>query len=78
MTNNCRKWLEKQGNEFMQPFAEYLTSEECCEFTGDDSACPGWYSRLSAPGYLDCTEWQGPYATEDEALEGLYETYGDD
>lgn len=21
----------------------------------------GWFFRLSAPGYLDCTEWDGPH-----------------
>lgn len=28
----------------------------------------GWCARLSAPGYLDCTEWSGPFPTEDLAL----------
>lgn len=28
----------------------------------------GWYSRLSAPGYLDATDWHGPFETSDEAL----------
>ena len=22
---------------------------------------PGWYHRLTAPGYLDCTDWTGPF-----------------
>jgi hypothetical protein len=35
----------------------------------------GWWSRLSAPGYLDCTDWQGPYKTEREALIDLAETH---
>lgn len=35
----------------------------------------GWYARLSAPGYLDCTSWDGPYATEEEALEAVKEQY---
>lgn len=38
----------------------------------------GWFARLSAPGYMDCTEWQGPYETEAEALADLAETFGDD
>jgi hypothetical protein len=37
-----------------------------------------WFSRLSAPGYLDCTDWEGPYDTKKEALKGLYEIYGQD
>lgn len=36
----------------------------------------GWYGRLSAPGYLDCTEWDGPYDTADEALCAVKEAYG--
>jgi hypothetical protein len=31
----------------------------------------GWYARLSAPGYLDCTSWDGPHATRDAALASL-------
>ena len=27
----------------------------------------GWYYRLSAPGYMDCTDWSGPYASLTEA-----------
>ena len=41
--------------------------------------CPktGWLARLSAPGYMDCTDWS-PYDTEEEAVAGLKEMYGDD
>ena len=35
----------------------------------------GWYGRLSAPGYLDCTDWQGPYPTTEEALDSIKEQY---
>lgn len=28
----------------------------------------GWCARLSVPGYLDCTDWCGPYETEEQAL----------
>src|SRR5271167_1082360 len=35
----------------------------------------GWYGRLSASGYLDCTDWHGPYATADEALDAVKEQY---
>lgn len=37
-----------------------------------------WMARLSAPGYLDCTEWTGPFETEAEARAYLSDTYGDD
>lgn len=31
----------------------------------------GWYARLSAPGYLDCTPWEGPFRSERGALRSL-------
>jgi len=36
---------------------------------------PGWYARLSAPGYLDCTEWSGPFERGDDALAYVCELY---
>ena len=35
----------------------------------------GWYARLSAPGYLDCTEWDGPHGSEESAIASVCETY---
>jgi hypothetical protein len=37
----------------------------------------GWGARLSAPGYLDCTEWS-VFDTEEEARESVAEMYGED
>lgn len=37
----------------------------------------GWGARLSAPGFLDCTEW-AVFETEREALDYLRDMYGDD
>lgn len=36
-----------------------------------------WFSRLSAPGFTDCTSWEGPYYTEEGAMYGLYLVHGD-
>lgn len=38
----------------------------------------GWYARLSAPGYLDCTDWVGPFETEEEADGYLGDYYDGD
>ena len=35
-----------------------------------------WFARLSAPGYLDATDWGVPHDTEEAALWDLYEVYG--
>ncbi len=78
---DVRAWWDSQSSEFMQPVAEYFQAGEI-EFEADgneeNEPCKaGWYARLSAPGYMDCTEWQGPYATESEAARGLFETFAD-
>ncbi len=35
----------------------------------------GWWFRLSAPGYLDCTDWHGPFDAEHEAREFVQDYY---
>ncbi len=60
---------------FMVPTVEFLNESEAQEYTDDTEARPGYYSRLSAPGYMDCTEWRGPYFTAEEALVELCELY---
>ena len=35
----------------------------------------GWYARFSAPGYLDCTPYIGPYDSAEQALDELAESW---
>ena len=35
----------------------------------------GWWSRLSAPGYMDATDWMGAYKTAEEALAAVKDEY---
>ena len=44
---------------------------------GDAQVEHGWLARLSAPGYMDCTDWSA-HKTEQEAREYLEEMYGSD
>lgn len=55
----------------MEPFlsGSNVVSVECVE---------GWFARLSAPGYLDSTDWSGPFPSEAAALAHLEEMYGED
>lgn len=34
-----------------------------------------YFARFSAPGYMDATDWQGPYDTEEEARADLATTF---
>lgn len=38
----------------------------------------GYFSRLSASGYLDCTDWDGPYETLYECVWDLFNNYYDE
>lgn len=78
LSADCQKWIDYQEQQFMRPSIAYLSEQDAIEYTGDDEAEPGYYGRLSAPGYLDCTDWTGPFNSPEEALEGLYDLYGDD
>lgn len=35
----------------------------------------GWFWRLSAPGYMDCTDWCGPFDTLEDAKADCRDTY---
>lgn len=61
----------------MKPVADYLTAEEATEYTAEpgETAEAGWYGRLSAAGYMDCSEWSGPFKTEEQALNYVMEFY---
>jgi hypothetical protein len=56
--------------------------EACKDYTQNReaysiSARTGWGARMSAPGYLDCTDWS-VFDSEDEARAFLAEFYGDE
>lgn len=46
-----------------------MDEDELCEVK------EGYLARMSAPGYLDCTEWSA-FKTEKEAKDFLEEAYG--
>lgn len=72
----CRKAFEGQ---FMQPkFYRGIDIQEELIEAGLDAEDDSFYCRLSASGYLDCTDWSGPYVTIDDAANALVEMYGDD
>ena len=78
--------MRNTDTAFMVPTAIYMSEADAAECVLDESdpwqldgepepAEAGWYSRLSAPGYMDCTEWDGPHANAFRALRSCCETY---
>jgi len=43
--------------------------------SGLDVEPNGVYCRLSASGYLDCTEWNGPFESVKDAAQDMLDTY---
>jgi hypothetical protein len=59
------------GDDELEPFASY------CEGEPDQATLRhGWLARLSAPGYMDCTEWSA-FSSFEAAADYLLDTYGD-
>ena len=59
---------------------ESILVEQGYEDLGDDEEITAtyedkWFCHLSADGYMDQTEWSGPFDTEDEAREYIRDTY---
>lgn len=65
---------EDMDPDCLDSFRDYIEGSEIYSV----EPITGWFARLSAPGYLDCTEWLGPFDTEQEALKDLDDTYGID
>lgn len=77
LSPDCQAWLDEQESAFMRPECDLLTDAEATGEDGADDTALHYWSRLSAPGYLDCTDWIGPYDTAEQALEALYDMFGE-
>ena len=63
--------IESLSDGFFVPEVDYFESDP--EENGEGG--PGYYSRLSAPGYLDCTDWSGPFENVHGAWADLLNAY---
>ena len=51
--------------------ADYAENRECWSIAEET----GWCGRMSAPGYMDCTEWMGPYDSATEARRAVIDQF---
>jgi hypothetical protein len=83
MTNAIQEMREAFRDSFMQPEAFKLEEGTFLNFynilaeSGLDLEEGAIYARLSASGYLDCTEWSGPFETLEQAAQHLIDTYAE-
>lgn len=75
--------LAALNDGFMVPYVEFFHGNpETGAFLEPndprhDIGEPGFYHRLSADGYMDCTEWVGPFDTQNGAVADLLSMYGE-
>lgn len=77
-TDSCEEFLVPESIcSTMQTPDDPESFEEYCEsgIPIDIESVFGFFCRLSAPGYMDCTDWIGPFDTEAEAEEELAKDY---
>ena len=77
-------WVGSGGACAMVPEIEYFSAEYALEImgldptmieVGDDPPEEGWYHRLTMRGYLDATDYSGPYTTAWRALRACLDMY---
>ena len=61
-------WEDSHGESWFNPDGVTDTAYYAEKAWLTETYESGFFARLSAPGYLDCTEWVGPFVTEAEAL----------
>jgi hypothetical protein len=69
---------EESKGQFMQPEivrGRHFLIEEIVQNLPLEYRPEGYYCRLSAGSYLDCTDWNGPFETIEDAARHLLETY---
>lgn len=59
----------------MEPEVQRFTKQDAEKYIGEGGGA-GYYARLTMPGYMDSTDWRGPYRNENEALRELEEIDG--
>lgn len=70
-------YWDDETEEYAPAFVAHVL--EYCEGNRVESVerVSGWFARLSAPGYMDCTDMAGPFESESAAEAYLVETYDD-
>ena len=71
--------LRQNGDSTEDPYiverADLYRPESNMEAARVEHAGVGYVARMSAPGYMDCTEWEGPFGSVQEAMVALEESF---
>jgi len=80
MPDAIERMREAFADSFMKPeaFRCDADTESMLLESGLDVEHGAIYARLSASGFLDCTDWSGPFDSLDAAADELVRLYADD
>jgi len=68
--------MQPQAQRFTAAEARAMLSEQDTDVAWlSTSELEGWYGRLSAPGYLDASDWNGPFENAFRALRWVCSFY---
>ena len=74
-------WSIREVEESIAQLNAGFMTPQIQDFMEDDPETEGngagYYHRLSASGYMDCTDWSGPFQSEECAVADLLQTYAD-
>jgi len=76
---NVQQMKEYFADHFMKPQC-YLGVQIIDELmhSGLDAEDDSYYCRLSADGFLDCTEWHGPFDSVEDCADFLLDAFAHD
>ena len=77
--SNVQQMKEYFADHFMKPQC-YLGVQIIDELmhSGLDAEDDSYYCRLSADGFLDCTEWHGPFDSVEDCADFLLDAFAHD
>ena len=76
---NIQQMEEHFADQFMQPqIAKGKDMLESFDYEGTPINADDYYCRLSADGFLDCTDWHGPFDSVEDCANFLLDAFAHD
>ena len=69
------EWQDSRGESWVNVDGESDPTHYAHKAWLTETHVSGFFYRLSAPGYTDCTDWSGPFATLAEAQADCERTF---
>lgn len=75
LRDNDRAYAAKHDLDVQRKAIERFAADRKLVASTVEVVIGKWWARLSAPGYMDCTDWDGPHDTEQAARDAIQRAY---